>query len=98
MIGGASRKQRRRSAIPKEQAPVTRVEIGLGDRDQDDRRGRRVGRAPPRATDAGGLACFSANGYYSTTIRDVAEHANVSIGLIYQYVGDKEDPGLAGSP
>ncbi len=37
------------------------------------------------------IACFSERGYHSTTIRDVAEHAEVSIGLIYQYVGDKED-------
>ncbi|MCC7273289.1 MAG: TetR/AcrR family transcriptional regulator [Alphaproteobacteria bacterium] len=34
---------------------------------------------------------FSARGYHSTTIRDIAEHAEVSIGLIYQYVQDKED-------
>ena len=37
------------------------------------------------------IACFSERGYHSTTIRDVADRANVSIGLIYQYVGDKED-------
>ena len=37
------------------------------------------------------IACFSENGYHSTTIRDVAERAEVSIGLIYQYVADKED-------
>ncbi len=37
------------------------------------------------------IACFSERGYHSTTIRDVAERADVSIGLIYQYVGDKED-------
>jgi|tagenome__1003787_1003787.scaffolds.fasta_scaffold20751522_2 AcrR family transcriptional regulator len=37
------------------------------------------------------IACFSEHGYHSTTIRDVAERADVSIGLIYQYVGDKED-------
>jgi AcrR family transcriptional regulator len=37
------------------------------------------------------IACFSERGYHSTTIRDVAERARVSIGLIYQYVGDKED-------
>ena len=37
------------------------------------------------------IACFSQNGYHPTTVRDVAERANVSIGLIYQYVGDKED-------
>jgi TetR/AcrR family transcriptional regulator, cholesterol catabolism regulator len=37
------------------------------------------------------IACFSEHGYHTTTIRDVAERADVSIGLIYQYVGDKED-------
>ena len=37
------------------------------------------------------IACFSERGYHSTTIRDVAERAEVSIGLIYQYVEDKED-------
>ncbi len=37
------------------------------------------------------IACFSERGYHPTTIRDVAERANVSIGLIYQYIGDKED-------
>lgn len=37
------------------------------------------------------ITCFSESGYHSTTVRDVAERANVSIGLIYQYVGDKED-------
>jgi AcrR family transcriptional regulator len=37
------------------------------------------------------IACFSEHGYHPTTIRDVAERADVSIGLIYQYVGDKED-------
>jgi len=34
---------------------------------------------------------FSKIGYYSATIRDVANKANVSVGLIYQYVEDKED-------
>lgn len=37
------------------------------------------------------IACFSERGYHPATIRDVAERADVSIGLIYQYVGDKED-------
>jgi AcrR family transcriptional regulator len=37
------------------------------------------------------ITCFSERGYHPTTIRDVAERADVSIGLIYQYVGDKED-------
>ncbi len=37
------------------------------------------------------IACFSARGYHATTIRQVAEQARVSIGLIYHYVEDKED-------
>ena len=37
------------------------------------------------------IACFSERGYHATTIRNVAERAHVSIGLIYQYVEDKED-------
>ncbi len=40
---------------------------------------------------ASAITCFSANGYHATTIRDIAEHAKVSVGLIYQYVEDKED-------
>ena len=34
---------------------------------------------------------FGKRGYHVTTIRDIAKRANVSIGLIYQYVSDKED-------
>jgi AcrR family transcriptional regulator len=34
---------------------------------------------------------FGKRGYHVTTIRDIAKHANVSIGTIYQYVSDKED-------
>lgn len=34
---------------------------------------------------------FGKHGYHVTTIRDIAEHAKVSIGTIYQYVSDKED-------
>lgn len=37
------------------------------------------------------LELFGRQGYHSTTIREIAECANVSIGLIYQYVEDKED-------
>lgn len=37
------------------------------------------------------LELFGKNGYHSTTIREIAERADVSIGLIYQYVEDKED-------
>lgn len=49
-----------------------------------------VGRRRAQLTQAA-IACFSERGYHPTTIRDVAERAKVSIGLIYQYVGDKED-------
>ncbi|MFQ5659966.1 MAG: TetR/AcrR family transcriptional regulator [Gammaproteobacteria bacterium] len=34
---------------------------------------------------------FSEKGYYITTVQEVARHAGVSAGLIYQYVRDKED-------
>jgi AcrR family transcriptional regulator len=37
------------------------------------------------------IACFSERGFHATTIRHIAERAQVSIGLIYQYVEDKED-------
>ncbi len=34
---------------------------------------------------------FSEEGYYTTTIQQIARAAGVSIGLIYQYFGDKDD-------
>ncbi|HMM55732.1 MAG TPA: TetR/AcrR family transcriptional regulator [Candidatus Desulfobacillus sp.] len=34
---------------------------------------------------------FSRNGYYTTTIQQIAREAGVSTGLIYQYFGDKDD-------
>ncbi|MBX3596885.1 MAG: TetR/AcrR family transcriptional regulator [Rhizobiaceae bacterium] len=34
---------------------------------------------------------FATKGFHSTTIRDIADTAKVSIGLIYQYVEDKDD-------
>jgi len=37
------------------------------------------------------ISLFGKRGYHVTTIRDVAIRAKVSIGLIYQYVEDKED-------
>jgi AcrR family transcriptional regulator len=37
------------------------------------------------------IKCFSKNGYHPTTIREVAEEAGVSIGMIYQYFSDKEE-------
>lgn len=37
------------------------------------------------------IALFGQRGYHVTTIRDIAQAAGVSIGLIYQYVEDKED-------
>lgn len=40
---------------------------------------------------AAAIETFSERGYHSTTIREVAVRAGVSIGLIYQYVQDKED-------
>ena len=34
---------------------------------------------------------FSENGYYTTTIQQIAKTAGVSAGLIYQYFRDKDD-------
>ncbi len=34
---------------------------------------------------------FAINGYHATTIKEIAETAGVSAGLIYSYVKDKED-------
>lgn len=40
---------------------------------------------------AAAVELFSRQGYYNTTILDVARKAGVSSGLIYQYVSDKDD-------
>lgn len=34
---------------------------------------------------------FSAQGYYTTTIQQIAREAGISTGLVYQYVRDKDD-------
>ncbi len=70
-------------ARPSEPASATAIKTTVEDLALVERRRAQLTRAA--------IACFSENGYHSTTIRDVAERAEVSIGLIYQYVGDKED-------
>lgn len=37
------------------------------------------------------IELYGKQGYHVTTIREVAQRAKVSVGLIYQYVHDKED-------
>lgn len=37
------------------------------------------------------IELFGRQGYHATTMREVADKARVSVGLIYQYVEDKED-------
>jgi len=37
------------------------------------------------------IELYGKQGYHVTTIREVAQRAGVSVGLIYQYVQDKED-------
>jgi AcrR family transcriptional regulator len=37
------------------------------------------------------IELYGKQGYHVTTIREVAQRAKVSVGLIYQYVADKED-------
>jgi AcrR family transcriptional regulator len=34
---------------------------------------------------------FGHNGFHATTIQDVSRHAGISIGMVYQYVSDKEE-------
>ena len=40
---------------------------------------------------AGAVQLFSEQGYFKTTVQDVAKYIGVSPGLIYQYVRDKEE-------
>ena len=40
---------------------------------------------------AAAIELFGKRGYYATTVRDIAERASVSTGLVYQYFGGKED-------
>jgi len=40
---------------------------------------------------AAAVELFSEQGFYTTTMQEVARKAGVSIGLIYQYVHDKDD-------
>ncbi|OGA96067.1 MAG: transcriptional regulator [Betaproteobacteria bacterium RIFCSPLOWO2_12_FULL_66_14] len=37
------------------------------------------------------IELFGKRGYHATTIRQIADRAGVSTGLVYQYFGDKED-------
>ncbi len=36
------------------------------------------------------LQLFSESGYDKTSIRDIAKHANMSLGLLYNYFASKE--------
>ncbi len=49
-----------------------------------------IERRLPQILDAA-IEQFGRNGYHATTIRDIADKAGISIGMIYQYVQDKED-------
>jgi AcrR family transcriptional regulator len=40
---------------------------------------------------AAAIELFGERGYHHTAIREVAKHADISIGTIYQYVTDEED-------
>jgi AcrR family transcriptional regulator len=37
------------------------------------------------------IELFGKRGFHATTVREIAERAQVSTGLVYQYFGDKED-------
>lgn len=70
-------------ALPSETMPAIKIKTTVEDAALVERRRAQLTRAA--------IACFSDRGYHTTTIRDVAERADVSIGLVYQYIGDKED-------
>jgi len=40
---------------------------------------------------AAAIELFGKRGYHPTTVREIAERAGLSTGLVYQYFGDKED-------
>lgn len=37
------------------------------------------------------ITLFNRQGFFSTTVKDIAREAGFSAGLVYQYVGDKQD-------
>jgi AcrR family transcriptional regulator len=43
-----------------------------------------------------GFELMCENGYYNTTIPDIAKYADVSVGIIYQYFNDKKDIFIEG--
>jgi AcrR family transcriptional regulator len=43
-----------------------------------------------------GFELMCENGYYNTTIPDIAKKADVSVGIIYQYFNDKKDIFIEG--
>jgi AcrR family transcriptional regulator len=43
-----------------------------------------------------GFELMCENGYYNTTIPDIAKFADVSVGIIYQYFNDKKDIFIEG--
>jgi AcrR family transcriptional regulator len=43
-----------------------------------------------------GFELMCENGYYNTTIPDIAKNADVSVGIIYQYFNDKKDIFMEG--
>lgn len=43
-----------------------------------------------------GFELICENGYYATTIPDIAKYSNVSVGIIYQYFNDKKDIFIEG--
>ena len=43
-----------------------------------------------------GFELMCENGYYATTIPDIAKYSDVSVGIIYQYFNDKKDIFIEG--
>src|SRR5258705_4443507 len=61
----------------------TRPLSGVGDADLVERRGAQIVEAATRLV--------ARQGFAKTVVRDIAEEANISVGLVYEYVRSKED-------
>ncbi|MBI3376099.1 MAG: TetR family transcriptional regulator [Betaproteobacteria bacterium] len=68
---------------PRTRTASAGVKSKVEDRALVDRRRRQIVNAA--------IERFGKRGYHATTISDIAQRAGVSVGLIYQYFGDKED-------
>ena len=80
-----------RRAWPQEEYSVmtTNAAVRIHDRDEDERTAR-VQRRRRQVLQAA-TRLMQESGFHSMSVQSVADQANVSVGLIYKYFGNKED-------